>query len=49
MTDKEIMDMHRLIDDGIRLAQQRLWERAKREHFSLIVARGGKVVEVMPQ
>ena len=49
MTEKEILEMQRLIDEGIRLAQERLWERARREHQSLIVARDGKVIELYPE
>ena len=29
MSKKEILEMQRRIDEGIRLAQKRLWERAR--------------------
>ena len=49
MTDKEIRRMQRRIDDGIQLAQHRLWERAGRARLSLVVCRDGKVIEIVPE
>lgn len=46
MNDKEIMELQRLIDQGILLAQTRLVERAKHEGYSLVVRRNGVVSEV---
>ncbi|MCF0197456.1 MAG: hypothetical protein HUK03_09585 [Bacteroidaceae bacterium] len=48
MNEKEIFEMLRRIDDGIRLAQERLWENARKEHQSLIVVEDGVVVEYYP-
>lgn len=48
MTDKEIRDMQRRIDEGIRVAQERLWHRAQFNHQTLVVARNGKIVEFIP-
>lgn len=48
MTDKEIRRMQRRIDEGIQLAQRRLWERAGRANLSLVVCRNGKVMEIVP-
>ena len=41
--------MQRKIDEGIYLAQERLIERAMHNHTTLVVARGGQVVEVMAE
>jgi len=49
MTDREIKEMQRLIDEGIRLAQQRLWERAGATQQSLIVSREGRILEMVPE
>lgn len=49
MSEQEILDMQRRIDEGIRLAQQRLWDWAKKEQQSLIVAHEGKVIEFFPK
>ena len=48
MTDKDIQRMQRRIDEGIQLAQHRLWERARRSNLTLVVCRNGKVVEIVP-
>ncbi|MGN0233074.1 MAG: hypothetical protein ACI4B5_01465 [Bacteroidaceae bacterium] len=48
MTDKDIRRMQRRIDEGIQLAQHRLWKRAGRANLSLVVCRNGKVMEVVP-
>ncbi len=46
MTEKEVYEMQRKIDEGIRLAQKRLIARAKHNNSTLIIARDGMVVEV---
>ncbi len=48
MNDKDILEMQHKIDCGIRLAQQRLVERSRLFKATLVVARGGKVVELSP-
>lgn len=49
MTEHEVKDLQRRIDEGILLAQKRLWEKARTNHQSLVVARGGKVLEIFPE
>ena len=49
MKEAEILKMHSLIEEGVRQAQDRLWQRAGKAHQSLVVCRGGKIVEVMPE
>lgn len=49
MSEQEVMDMQRRIDEGIRLAHQRLWQRAGSTSQTLIVSRGGKIVEMQPE
>ena len=56
MNEREIREMQRRIDEGIRLAQQRLWERAGREGRSLVVEgrslvvmQDGKLREIIPE
>ena len=49
MTDDEVKDMQRRIDEGIRLAQQRLWKRAGNARQSLVVLNDGKLQEIIPQ
>ena len=39
MKEKEILEMQRLIDEGVRKAQYRLWQRAGAARQSLIVCR----------
>ncbi len=46
MTDMEVEDMMQRIDEGIRLAHQRLVQRAKHDGLSLVVTRNGKLMEV---
>lgn len=46
MSDAEVAEMQRKIDQGIHLAQERLIERAKHNHTTLIISRNDKVVEV---
>ena len=48
MKENEILEMQRLIDEGVRLAQVRLWQRAGVEHQPLVVYRGGKILEMVP-
>ena len=48
MNDIEIKEMQQRIDQGIVLAQQRLVERSRLFHSTLVVTRGGKVVELLP-
>ena len=46
MSEDEVYEMQRKIDEGIYLAQKRLVERARHNHATLIIAREGQVVEV---
>lgn len=46
MSEDEVYEMQRKIDEGIYLAQERLIERAKHNHTTLVIVRGGQVVEV---
>lgn len=48
MSDQEIREMQRLIDEGIVLAQQRLMERARHDGFSLVVCKNGRVQRLSP-
>lgn len=49
MNEKEIIEMQRLIDEGIALAHQRLVARASFDHESLILSKDGKIVEAIPE
>ena len=49
MKEKEILEMQRLIDEGVRRAQSRLWQRAGAAHQSLVVCRDGKILEMVPE
>ena len=49
MKEKEILEMQRLIDEGVRRAQSRLWQRAGAAHQSLVVCRDGKIHEMVPE
>lgn len=49
MNEREIREMQRRIDEGIRIAQQRLWERAGREGRSLVVMQDGQLREIVPE
>ena len=49
MTDKEILEMEIRIDEGIRLAQRRLIQRAIYDHQALVFSQNGKIVEQVPQ
>ena len=49
MSDREVKEMQHLIDKGILLAQQRLVERSRLFHSTLVVNRNGQVVELLPE
>ena len=49
MKEKEILEMQRLIDEGVRRAQFRLLQRAGAARQSLVVCRDGKIVELVPE
>ena len=49
MSEIEIIEMQKKIDQGILLAQERLVERSRLFHSTLVVAREGKVLELMPE
>ena len=49
MSDREVYEMQQKIDQGILLAQQRLVERSRLLHVSLVVSRDGHVVELSPE
>ena len=46
MSEDEVYEKQRKIDEGIYLAQERLIARAKHNHTTLVIAREGQVVEV---
>ena len=48
MKEQEILEMQRLIDEGVRKAQSRLWQRAGAARQSLVVCRNGKILEMVP-
>lgn len=48
MKEKEILEMQRLIDEGVRKAQYRLLQRASAARQSLVVCRNGKILELIP-
>ena len=48
MSEKEILEMQRRIDEGIRLAQKRLWERARTTQQALVIYDEGEIVEMVP-
>lgn len=48
MKEKEILEMQRLIDEGVRKAQYRLLQRAHASNQSLVVCRNGKILELVP-
>ncbi len=48
LTLAEMEDMQQRIDKGIRLAQQRLVQRAIHNNFSLVVFRDGHVIDLHP-
>jgi hypothetical protein len=49
MKEQEIIEMQRLIDEGVRRAQIRLLQRAQAANQSLVVCRGGKILELVPE
>ncbi len=49
MNRKEMREMQRRIDDGIRLAHKRLLERASVTRQPLVVNRGGRIVDFLPE
>lgn len=49
MKEHEVLEMQRRIDEGIRLAHERLWQRAGSTSQTLIVAREGKIMEMRPE
>ena len=49
MSEKEILKMQSLIDEGVRRAQGRLWQRAGATGQSLVVFRGGRILEMVPE
>lgn len=49
MKEKEILEMQRLIDEGVRRAQFRLLQRAGAARQSLVVCREGKILEMVPK
>lgn len=46
MSQEDIEEMGRKIDEGILRAQERLIERARHDNSSLVIARDGIVVEI---
>lgn len=49
MKEKDILEMQRLIDEGVRRAQFRLLQRACEAHQGLVVYRDGKILEFVPE
>jgi len=49
MKEKEILEMQRLIDEGVRRAQYRLLQRACAANQALVVCRNGKILEMIPE
>ena len=49
MKEKEILEMQRLIDEGVRRAQYRLLQRACAANQALVVCRNGKILEMVPE
>ena len=49
MKEKEILEMQRLIDEGVRRAQYRLLQRACAANQTLVVCRNGKILEMVPE
>ena len=49
MKEQEILEMQRLIDEGVHRAQFRLLQRAGAAHQSLVVCRDGKIMEMVPE
>lgn len=49
MKEQEILEMQRLIDEGVRKAQYRLLQRACAANQALVVCRNGKILEMVPE
>ena len=49
MKEKDILEMQRLIDEGVRRAQYRLLQRACAANQALVVCRNGKILEMVPE
>ena len=49
MKEHEILEMQRLIDEGVRNAQYRLLQRACAANQALVVCRNGKILEMVPE
>ena len=49
MNEREIREMQRRIEEGIRIAQERLWERAGREGQALVIVKDGEIREIVPE
>ena len=49
MKEKEIVEVRRLIEEGVRRAQFRRWQRAGAANQSLVVCRDGKIQEMVPE
>ena len=49
MKENEILEMQRLIDEGVRRAQYRLLQRACAANQALVVCRNGKILELVPE
>ncbi len=48
MTERDIQEMQRRIDEGIQLAHKRLWRRAGILQQTLVVTRDGEILEMVP-
>ena len=48
MKEQEILEMQRLIDEGVRKAQYRLLQRACAAGQSLVACRNGKLLPLVP-
>ncbi|MDR0907036.1 MAG: hypothetical protein LBM63_00270 [Rikenellaceae bacterium] len=46
MSEKDIRQMQEKIDEGIRVAQEKLVEKVKREDGQLIVSRDGEIMAI---
>lgn len=46
MSELEVAEMQRKIDEGIILAQERLIKRAKHDNLTLVIVRNGQLVEI---
>ena len=46
MSENDIKEMQEKIDEGIRVAQEKLVEKVKREDGQLVVSRDGEVVTI---